>query len=99
MLGAAISELNDDFRNKFSLDKSLNGLILLEINKKSPWYAQDFAAGDVLLLLNGQPLTNVDQLEKSIKDSKEGNKKSIFFLVQKKGARSFKSLPLDEKKY
>ena len=95
VLGAGFAKLSDDLRNKFGIEGSVKGLILLEINKKSIWYSQDFMVGDVLLLVNGSPLTSVDQLEKEIKDSKNNKRKSMFFLVQKKNMRSFMSLPLE----
>jgi serine protease Do len=96
LLGATVSKLDGDLRNKFGLDSSVNGIVLLEINDKSQWSSQDFMVGDVLLSVDRVPLTSVDQLEKAIKDAKDSGKKSIFFLVQKKGMRRFISLPLEQ---
>jgi len=97
VLGATASKLDDDLRNKFGIESSINGIVLLQVDKKSPWYSQGFIAGDVLLLANGEALTSVDQLEQIISDSKERSKKSIYFLVQKKSLnrRQFMSLSLE----
>ncbi|NRA73994.1 MAG: Do family serine endopeptidase [Rickettsiales bacterium] len=89
ILGAMVSKLDDKLRNKFGIDNSVNGLILLDVKRDSLWAAQGFMVGDVLLRVNGEVLSDVSQLEKIIKASKSDNKKSIFFLVQKKNMRMF----------
>ena len=98
VLGATVSKLNDKLRNKFGIDSSVNGLILLDVKRRSLWAAQNFMMGDVLLRVNGRPLTDVRQLEKVIKNSKSSKKKSIFFLVQKKNIRQFMPFVLENGK-
>ena len=98
ILGAVVSKLDDKLRNKFGIDSSVNGLVLLDVKRNSLWDIQGFRVGDVLLRVNGKVLVDVSQLQKIIKDSKSDNKKSIFFLVQKKNMRRFLPFVLEVEK-
>jgi serine protease Do len=96
ILGASLAVLDDDLRNKFRINSTVNGLVLVEIKDGSVWSYRDFRPGDVLCAVGSVQLKSVDQLAKLIKEAETGGKKFLPLLVQKKHGRMFTPLPLKD---
>lgn len=96
VLGAHMAVLDDDLRSKFKISSSVDGIVLLDVGKKSIWRSQDLAEGDVICSAGGIELKTVEQLENIIKESRSAGKKSVFLLVHTKGVKVFIPLPIED---
>lgn len=96
VLGAHMAVLDDDLRSKFKISNSVDGIVLLDVDKKSIWSSQDLTEGDVICSAGGIELKTVEQLENIIKESRNAGKKSVFLLVNIKGVKVFIPLPIED---
>lgn len=94
--GAYLAKLTPVLRDKFNIDKSVNGIIVLSYKRRSSWHRKGFRPGDVIVSANQTELSSVAQLEEIIKSSKAAKRKSILLLVvNANGMKMFVSLPID----
>lgn len=97
VMGAYISKLNSEIREKYGIKKSVDGLIILKFKRNSIWHMRGLKIGDVLISANQQELSSLDQLEKIIKSTRQANKKTVLLLVYRGGIQLFIPLPVSEK--
>lgn len=95
VLGAEIATLTHDLRKKYNISNNVQGLILLNIPRKSLWYKKGFTTGDVIITANQKKLDTPKDLELIIKQAKILRKKSILLLVNRQGQTIF--IPMEIK--
>jgi len=94
ILGGQFATLSPELKTKFRLPASAEGVILLNMKKKSAWYSRGFRPGDVIVSANQIQLTSVEQLSNIISTSKLSGKKSALLLVARKDYQFFTPMPL-----
>lgn len=95
IMGAQFATLTSDLRNKFGVPTSTDGVIILNMTRKSVWYARGLKPGDVIMSANQTNIESATQLNRVIKSAKFARKKSILFLVARKEYQFFAPIPLN----
>lgn len=57
-----------------------SGILVLSVEKDSPAYVADIQDGDILIEFDNQPVTSIDELQKSLTDSLSGKKVAVKFI-------------------
>jgi len=94
ILGGQFATLTPELKTKFRLPATTEGVILLNMKKKSTWYSRGFRPGDVIVSANQIQLTSVEQFSNIVSTSKLSGKKSALLLVARKDYQFFTPVPL-----
>ncbi|MCH9753983.1 MAG: Do family serine endopeptidase [Alphaproteobacteria bacterium] len=94
ILGAQFATLTPELRNKFGVPLTTDGVIILNMTRKSVWYARGLKPGDVVISANQSKIDSATQLNRIIKSAKFARKKSILLLVSRKEYQFFAPIPL-----
>ena len=94
IMEAQFATLNPELKTKFKLPATTSGVIMLNMKKKSMWYAKGFRPGDVVISANQTLIESVDQFHNMIKTAKLAGKKSILLLVARKEYQFFAPIQL-----
>jgi serine protease Do len=83
-LGAEMRPLDDDEREKYALD-GYQGIAVSALEPKGPLAKAGFEVGDLLLMVNSQPVEGVDQLASLLDSIKPGQAVDIAVVDHKTG--------------
>jgi len=72
-LGVMIQDINEDLAQSFDLDQN-SGVLIAEVTDDSPAQQAGLKQGDVLIALNGTPLSDVNDLRNKIAMTSPGSK-------------------------
>jgi S1-C subfamily serine protease len=70
--GAAVAALNPAMAEELGLDPFLRGIAIVQIGRGSQAQRAGFQPGDVVLDVNGEPVTTLDELTGSFADGRQG---------------------------
>ena len=74
MLGIVIQELNDDIRSYFEIDKSVNGILVSNVEPKSPAAKAGLQQYDLITKFDGKEIENVSQFRTAVAFSPYGKR-------------------------
>ena len=74
MMGIVIQELNDDIRNYFEIDKSVNGILVSSVEPKSPADKAGLQQYDLITKFDGKEVENISQFRTAVAFSPYGKK-------------------------
>ena len=74
MMGIVIQELNDDIRNYFEIDKSVNGILVSSVEPKSPADKAGVQQYDLITKFDGKEVENISQFRTAVAFSPYGKK-------------------------
>jgi serine protease Do len=95
-LGITVSQLNADLRRRFSIDDSVAGLVVTNVDNKSAAYEKGIGVGDVIQRVNQIEVSTQEQVLAEIDKAKSAGRKSVLFLVSRKGRTLFVAIPRDK---
>ena len=96
MIGLKLAPLTDELRTKYSIDKKLNGVIVVDVDPQSPAAQRNLKAGDVIVEAAQDAVTTPDDVAKSIdKIKKAGRKQVLLRLEDGKGDMRFVAVPIE----
>ncbi len=93
-LGVVIQEIDEDLAKSFGLSKA-EGVLVAEVAEDSPAAKGGMKAGDVILKLNGQKVTDVGELRNKIALTPPGTK--VTFEILRDGKRKKLKIVIEEK--
>ena len=79
-LGITVNNINQKTKERFSL-KTSRGVVIEDIDKKSPFLQQGVRLGDVIVLVNHEEVNSISQYEKVMQRYQK--KKKIIFHIQR----------------
>ncbi|MBE3583341.1 MAG: trypsin-like peptidase domain-containing protein [Limnochordaceae bacterium] len=82
-IGIGYGSLDDTARQYFGIDSSVTGVVVGEVYPNSPAAKAGLQAGDVIIEVNRQKVTDQDSFGKAIADMKVGDR--LAFLVMRNG--------------
>ncbi|MBD3319785.1 MAG: PDZ domain-containing protein, partial [Chitinivibrionales bacterium] len=96
-LGIKVSDINDDLRSKFSIGKSTDGVVVVEIDRYSQAAREGIRPGDVIkeIRIKGRKAATVSsakEFKKLTRGLKEGD--SVMFLIERGGSNRFVAFKL-----
>jgi C-terminal processing protease CtpA/Prc len=84
-LGVHVQELNSDLAPYFKVEEK-GGVLVLEVTKDSPAEKAGLKAGDVITKIDGEKITDADDLISTLRDYEEGDEATIEYVRQGKTA-------------
>lgn len=84
-LGVQVQELNKDLAPYFKVEEK-GGVLILDVTKESPAEKAGLKAGDVITKIDGEKITDADDLINSLRDYEEGDEAAIEYVRQGKTA-------------
>lgn len=96
LYGMSISSITPDLRKNINIPSNINGLIVLNLDRKSVAAKHGIRKGDIIISANQKALKTPEDLINIIQDSKKNNRKSIMILINRVDGHIFLSLPVDQ---
>lgn len=94
-LGLKLAEISDDLRAQYNLSSSLNGVLVLEVEKGSTSAKRDVRVGDVIVEVSQTPITNPKDVALKVEEARDEDKRSILLLIDRQGDTLWVALSLD----
>ena len=96
LVGLKLTELTEDLRTKYGIDKKVQGVVVIEVDPASPAVQKNIKVGDVIIEVTQEPVTSTDQILKKADETRKAGRKALLLGVQDpKGEFRFVGLPLN----
>lgn len=96
VLGAGLSKINNELRSKYSLDKDLNGVVVLQVDRQGLAARNGLREGDVVTSINNRRVETPSEMIASIKQAKKDGKSKTVVLLQRNNSSRFIAFDLGE---
>lgn len=93
-LGLTVNPLTDILRQTFSVEQSVNGLVIMDANPNGDAAKKGISSGDVIVDVNQKPAT-VESLEQEIESAQQAGRESILLLLNRQGSIQFVAVKLE----
>ena len=97
LLGMTLAPLTDTLRRTFTIEKTVNGLVVMDTNANGDAAQKGVTAGDVIIDVNQQPAT-IETIQNEIAAAQTAARESILFLLNRQGSIQFVAVKLKEPK-
>ncbi|MBL8883346.1 MAG: Do family serine endopeptidase [Hyphomicrobium sp.] len=98
VIGLKLVPLTDEIRRKYGLDEKVTGAVIDDIDPDSPAGQKGLKPGDVIVEAGQNPVSNPDDVVKSVDKVKKSGRKAVLLRVEDgKGDLRFVAVPLDAK--
>ncbi len=98
VIGLKLVPLTDEIRRKYGLDEKVTGAVIDDIDPGSPAAQKGLKPGDVVVEAGQNPVSNPDDVIKSVEKVKKSGRKAVLLRVEDgKGDLRFVAVPLDTK--
>ena len=94
-LGLTVNPLTNSMRHTFSIDNSVNGLVIMDTDANGDAAKKGVSAGDVIVNINQKPAT-IETLRSEIDSAKSVNRESVLFLLNSQGSIQFVAVKLQK---
>ena len=96
LVGLKLTLLTDELRQKFNIDKKVQGVVVIEVDPASPAVQKNIKPGDIVVEVTQEPVTSTDQILKKADETRKAGRKALLLGVQDpKGECPFVGLPLN----
>ncbi|NND81618.1 MAG: DegQ family serine endoprotease [Gammaproteobacteria bacterium] len=95
-LGAVLTELDDSFRSRFSVDEEIDGVGVRSVQRGGLAASNGLRAGDVLTSVDNQSVSKPDQVRDIINRARKDNRSKIVVLLQRSNGSRFIAFDLEE---
>ena len=96
LIGLKLAPLDDELRQKYSIDKKVKGVVVTDVDAQSPAATKGIKAGDVIVEAGQESVATVEDVIKGIeKVRKSGRKAVLLRLEDNKGDLRFVAVPID----
>lgn len=68
--GITVLPLNDEMRERFSIDGNINGVVVYEVYPKTPLQIAGLKSGDIIIEINGTPITDLSDFYRMLTNNK-----------------------------
>ncbi len=93
-LGLAVNTLSDTLRQDFGVPRSVEGLIISEVDPASEAARKGLGEGDVIVEINQQPVKDPDNANDLVNRAAKNGRSSVLLLVNRGGEVQFVALKL-----
>jgi len=96
ILGMNLSPLTTELRNSYNIAADIKGVVITALGKSSEAAQRGLQVGDVLIGVNHDAVTSIEQLSRLVTQAKKEGHKSVLLLINRAGTAQFVPLPLGE---
>lgn len=95
LLGLSISALTDELRTQFHIGKSVEGVVITEVDANSPAAHKDVKPGDVIVEVTQERVNDPEEVVARVAAVKKSGRKSVLLLISDaKGGLRFVAVPV-----
>jgi serine protease Do len=95
LLGLSISPLTDELRSQFHIGKSVQGVVITEVDGNSPAAQKDVKPGDVIVEVTQERVNDPEEVVARVAAVKKSGRKSVLLLISDaKGGLRFVAVPV-----
>jgi serine protease Do len=95
-LGMTIAPINPEIRKKFEFPEDEQGVVVLEVDGDSAAAEKGIRAGDIIVEVSQQEVSQPDQVLKEIGKVKEAKRRSVLLLLKRAGDLRFVAVRLSD---
>lgn len=95
VLGVGLVPLDEDSRKLLGLDEAEKGLLVDSVDRSSP-FSRVVAEGFALLEVNGQPMENVEDLDRVVEAARAAGKEQVLITVRSVRGTNFATVDITE---
>ena len=94
-LGLDLANLTDDLRKRYKIKESVKGVVITGVAEGSGASDKRLAAGDVIVEVAQEPVSNAADVQKKVDQlKKDGRKSALLLVANAEGEVRFVALPL-----
>jgi serine protease Do len=94
-LGMDLAAISDDLRKRYKIKDTVKGVVITAVDANSPAADKRLSAGDVVVEVQGEPVTTPDALQARLDQLKKDGRKVVMLLMSKPdGETQFVALSL-----
>ena len=93
-LGLALAALDGVARQRYGLGEESKGVVVVGVRPGSAAAQQGLQPGDVIVTVAGDQVSKPDEVVAKVTEAQSANRKSLLFLIERRGASRFVALPL-----
>jgi serine protease Do len=95
LLGLSIAPLSDELRGQFHISKSVQGVVITEVDPDSPAAQKNVKPGDVIVEVTQERVTDPEEVLARVEAIKKSGRKSVLLLLSDaKGGLRFVAVPV-----
>ena len=95
LIGLKLSALTDELRAKYGLDAKARGVVVTEIDPKSPAAQKNIKIGDLIVEAGQEPVTSTEDVVRGIEKVRKAGRKAVLLRVEDgKGDLRFVAVPV-----
>ena len=95
-LGVTVAALTDEMRERFELPGETKGVVITEVNEGSTAGEENLRPGDVIVEVGQEEVNSPPEVTAKVNEAKDGDKKSVLLLIDRKGDLRFVALRFSE---
>lgn len=95
VLGVKVENLGVLNRNKYKIDKTVKGVVVIKVNRSSPAADAGIRVGDVIMRFNRQKIESVADLDNFVKEAEKSGAKNCVLLINRGNSNQFVVLDLE----
>lgn len=95
-LGLRLGELDDEAREEYGVPEASEGALITDVDPDGAAAERGLARGEVITKVGNSDVSNVEDVEKAIREALDEDKKSVLMLVEREGRVRYVAVPLDE---
>jgi serine protease Do len=95
LLGLSIAPLTDELRDRFKIGKTVEGVVITEVEPNSPAAQKDVKPGDVIVEVTQEKVTDPQEVMARVAAVKKAGRKTVLLLLSDaKGGLRFVAVPM-----
>jgi serine protease Do len=95
LLGLSIAQLTDQLREQFKIAKTVEGVLISNVEPNSPAAQKDVKAGDVIVEVTQEKVTDPQEVLARVEAVKKAGRKTVLLLISDaKGGLRFVAVPM-----
>ncbi len=96
VLGLTLSEMSPQLRDRYTLDKDANGVVVTEVDEQGTAAEKGLQVGDVIVEVDQQAVRTPAEVDKRVQDAKANGYRVVTLLVYRQGDFQWVALRIDK---
>lgn len=96
VMGLQLAPLDDTLRQRLNIPGNVKGVVVMAVAPNSPFAMQDIAPGDVIEMVDRQPVAAPADVANKLKELQTSNDGTLLLLVNRDGENRFVALSLSK---